>query len=91
VVEGYQMTTNGLRKLGSGTVGATGSKGPGMALGAATWAVTGSPVGLVVSGGLKVYGEASGRSSVEGRAKDTAKEIADFLKTKFQAQGWIAD
>ena len=91
LVEGYQMTTNGLRKLGSGTVGASGSKGPGMAVGAATWAITGSPVGLIVSGGLKVYGEASGRSDVEGRAKATAKEISDFLKTRFQEQGWISE
>jgi hypothetical protein len=89
MVEGYQMTATGLRKLGSGTVGATGSKGPGMGLGAATWLVTGSPVGLVVSGGLKVYGEASGRSTIEGRANATAKEIGDVLKTRFQAQGWI--
>ena len=90
MVEGYQMTTNGLRKLGSGVVGAKGAKGPGMAVGAATWAVTGSPVGLIVGGGLKIYGEASGRSKIEGRAKATAKEIADYLKTKFQDQGWIS-
>jgi len=50
-VEGYQMTTSGLRKLGSGTVGATGSKGPGASLGAAGWLITGSPVGLVLAVG----------------------------------------
>src|SRR5215471_1938593 len=33
-VEGYQMTDKGLRKLGHGTLGATGNKGPGAALGA---------------------------------------------------------
>jgi hypothetical protein len=90
MVEGYQMTATGLRKLGSGTVGATGSKGPGAGLGAATWLVTGSPVGLIVSGGLKVYGEASGSSTIEGRAKATAKEIGDVLKTRFESQGWIS-
>ena len=88
-VEGYQMTANGLRKLGSGTVGAKGSKGPGAALGAAGWLVTGSPVGLIVGGGVKIYGEASGSAKVEGRAKATAKEIADVLKQRFQEQGWI--
>ena len=38
---------------------------------------------------MKLYGEASGSSKVEGRAKDTAKEIADVLKQRFQEQGWI--
>ena len=38
---------------------------------------------------MKVYGEASGSSKIEGRAKQTAKEIADELKTRFQQQGWI--
>jgi hypothetical protein len=88
-VEGYQMTANGLRKLGSGTTGAKGSKGPGAALGAAGWLVTGSPVGLIVGGGMKIYGEASGSAKIEGRAKATAKEIADVLKKRFQEEGWI--
>lgn len=38
---------------------------------------------------MKVYGEASGSSRVEGRAKDTAQEIADVLQQRFQDQGWI--
>jgi hypothetical protein len=89
VVEGFLMTTNGLYKLGSGTVEAGGSKTPGAALGAATFIATANPVGLIVSGGMKVYGEASGSSKIEGRAKATAKEIADVLKQRFQEQGWI--
>jgi len=88
-VEGYQMTATGLRKLGSGTTGAKSGKGPGASLGAATWLVTGSPVGLIVGGGMKIYGEASGSATIEGRAKATAKEIADVLKKRFQEEGWI--
>jgi len=88
-VEGYQMTAQGLRKLGSGTVDAGGSKGPGASLGVVGLIATGNPVGLIVSGGMKAYGEASGSSKIEGRAKATAKEIADALKTRFQEQGWI--
>jgi hypothetical protein len=38
---------------------------------------------------MKVYGEASGSSTIEGRAKDMAKEIADILQVKFKQQGWI--
>jgi len=89
VIEGYQMTATGLRKLGSATTGAKSGKGPGAALGGAAWLVTGSPVGLIVGGGMKIYGEASGSAKIEGRAKATAKEIADVLKQRFQEEGWI--
>ena len=88
-VEGYQMTAQGLRKLGSGTLDSGGSKTPGAAVGTAAFIATANPAGLIVSSGMKVYGEASGSSKVEGRAKDTAKEIADVLKQRFQEQGWI--
>jgi hypothetical protein len=89
VVEGYQMTANGLRKLGTASTGAKSGKGPGASLGAAGWLITGSPVGLIVGGGVKVYGEVSGSARIEGRAKATAKEIADVLKQRFQGEGWI--
>jgi hypothetical protein len=88
-VEGFQMTAQGLRKLGSGTVDAGGGKSPGAALGVVGLIATANPAGLIISGGMKVYGEASGSSKVEGRAKATAKEIADVLKQRFQQQGWI--
>jgi hypothetical protein len=88
-VEGFQMTTNGLRKIGSGNVNANGSKKPGTALGVASFLATKNPAGLIVSGGMHVYGEESGSSKVEGRARQTAKEIADALKQRFQEQGWI--
>ncbi len=87
-VEGFQMTATGLRKLGSGTVEAGGSKTPGGAVGLAVFIATANPVGLIVSTGTKVYGEASGKSEVTGRAKATAQEIADVLKKRFQEQGW---
>ena len=89
VVEGYQMTARGLRKLGSGTVDAGGGKTPGAALGVIGLAATANPAGLIVSSGMKVYGEASGSSKVEGRAKATAEEIAAQLQSRFQQQGWI--
>jgi hypothetical protein len=88
-VEGLQMTPQGLRKLGSGTVQSGGGKSPGTAVGAATFAATANPAGLIVSGGMHLYGEATGSSKVEGRAKATAKEIADVLRTRFREQGWI--
>jgi hypothetical protein len=88
-VEAFQMTPQGLKRLGSATLGSKSSKTPGAGLGAAGWAITGSPIGLIVGGGLKVYGEASGSSRVEGRARKTADEISDQLKERFKNQGWI--
>jgi hypothetical protein len=88
-VEGFQMTAQGLRKLGSGTTDATGGKAPGGIMGLAVLAATHNPAGLIIGTGVKVYKEKSGSSTVEGRAKQTAKEIADVLKIRFQEQGWI--
>jgi Domain of unknown function (DUF4410) len=90
VVEGYAVTPNGLRKLGSGTLSASGNKAPGMVAPAAVAIATGNPIGLIVVGGLKVYGEASGRNKLQGRAKATADAIAAQLKIRFRERGWIS-
>ena len=88
-VEGFLMTDKGLKKLGSGTEDAGGSKSPGTAVALAGAIATANPAGLIISTAMKVHGEASGSSKVEGRAEDTAKEIATELKKKFKEQGWI--
>jgi len=89
VVEGYVMTPQGLRKLGSGTLTSSGNKMPGMIVPAAVTIATGNPIGLIVVGGVKVIGAASGRTGLEARAKATADEIAGQLKIRFQDRGWI--
>jgi hypothetical protein len=89
-VEGFQMTAVGLRKLGSGDVGSTGNKTPGAAVGLAVFLATKNPAGLIISTGMKAYGEASGSNTIQGRAIAIAKEVAAALKTRFQEQGWIA-
>jgi hypothetical protein len=89
VVEGYAVTPQGWRKLGSGTLSSSGGKTPGMVVPAAVTIATGNPIGLIVVGGLKIYGEASGRNKLEGRAKATAVEIAAQLRIRFQDRGWI--
>jgi len=88
-VEGFQVTAQGLRKLGSGTEDAAGGKKPGGALGVAVLLATHNPAGLIVSTGMSIYGEKSRSDKVEGRAKQSAKEIANVLKKRFQEQGWI--
>jgi len=89
MVEGFQMTSHGLRKLGVGTVDAGGNKSPGMVLGVATFLATKNPAGLIINAGVQTYGEASGSDAVTGRAKATAKQIAEMLKQRFTDQGWL--
>jgi hypothetical protein len=89
VVEGYVMTPRGLRSLGSGTVTSSGAKTPGMVVPAAMAIATGNPIGLIVGGGAKIYREASGHNTLEARAKETADEIAEQLKIRFEKRGWI--
>jgi hypothetical protein len=88
-VEGYLMTDHGLRRLGSGEVGSGGSKMPGVAVPLAVAVESGNPIGLIVSGAMKVEGEVTGNSTIEGAAKRTAKAIADQLRVACQKQGWI--
>jgi len=89
-VEVYQKTANGMHLLGSSDVEATGNKTPGAAVGLASLIATHNPAGLIVTSGMKVYGEESGSSTVEGRAKQIVQEIAAALKKQFQKQGWIS-
>lgn len=88
-VEGFQVTAQGLRRLGYGTADAGGNKTPGAAVGAGVLIATSNPAGLIISSGVKVYGEMSGSGKVEGRAVQIAGEIADVLKQRFKEQGWV--
>jgi hypothetical protein len=88
-VEGFWMTDKGLRPLGSGEVESEPGKTPGVLLGAAVFAASANPVGLVVGTAAKAYEQESGKATIEGAAKRTAKEIADQLRVKFQQEGWI--
>ena len=90
MVEGYAVTPQGWRKLGSGTLSSSGNKTPGMVMPAAVAIATGNPLGLIVMGGVKIYGEASGKNTLEGRAKATADAIAEQLKIRFRDRGWIS-
>ena len=88
-VEGYQMTAQGLRRLGSGAGTAGGSQAPGAAVPAGVALATGNPMGLVVATGIKGYGEVSGSSTIEGRIEMIVTEIAKQIEPRFRDQGWI--
>jgi Domain of unknown function (DUF4410) len=89
VVEASLMTTQGLHQLGSGTISSSGARTPGLVVPAMVALATGNPLGLIVGSGARIYVEASGRNTLEARAKATANEIAEELRTKFQQRGWI--
>jgi hypothetical protein len=89
-VEGYQMTAQGLRPLGSGEIRSGGGKMPGMVLPVAVVAATANPIGLIVGGAIKLTGEATGEATIEGAAKRTASAVAEQLQEAPERQGWIS-
>ena len=90
VVEAYVMTTEGLRRVGSGTLTSSASKTPGIIAPSAAAIMTRNPLGLIIVGASKITGEASGRNALPGRAKATADAIAEQLKIRFRNRGWIS-
>jgi len=88
-VEGFQMTPNGLRKVGGGKLDTDASKTPGAAVPLVVALATKNPLGLIVSTGVKLHDEKTGSSTIHGKAQDVAKSIADELRPRFEAQGWI--
>lgn len=89
VVKGYRLNGQRLQPLGSGEVEAGSGKMPGGALPLVVAVATANPVGLVVAGSAKAYGEVSGSETIEGAAKRTAHEIATKVKATAEKQGWI--
>ena len=93
-VEGFQMTAEGLRKLGTAKTDSTEGfvgKTPGAGVGIVSTIATHNPLGLLISTGVKTHEERSGGGKLEGRAKDTGKKIAAMLKPRFQKWGWIEE
>ncbi len=88
-VQGYLMTDQDLRELGSREIHSGAGKMPGVAVPLAVTIATANPIGLIVGGAMKVGGEVTGSSKITGSAKRTAKKIGDELRVAFQRQGWI--
>jgi hypothetical protein len=85
----YEMTAQGLRRLGGGDIDAGGGKTPGVLLPLAVTVATANPIGLLVGGAVKAEGEISGRDTIEGSAERTATQIAVEMQAAFKKQGWI--
>jgi hypothetical protein len=88
-MEGYQMTAEGPRLLGSAELESGGGKTPGLVVPLVVLAATANPIGLIVMGTAKVAMEVTGKSKLEGTAERTAKAIAEQLQIRFKEQGWI--
>jgi hypothetical protein len=88
-VEVYQMTAQGLRRLGGGETDSAGGKGPGMLAPVAVFAATANPLGLIIGGAVKLHEMKTGSDTIEGAAKRTADEIAAQLRVAAEKQGWI--
>ena len=90
VVEGYAVTPQGWRKLGSGTLSSSGNKTPGMVVPAAVAIATGQPDRPDrCRRGESLWRSERQEHGLEGRAKATADAIAEQLKIRFQDRGWI--
>ncbi len=88
-VEGYEVTDQGLRRLGGGSTESTAGKTPGVGVGALSMIATHNPLGLIVSTGIKSHDAKKGTDKLKDRAKATGEEIAKVLKKRFEEQGWI--
>ncbi len=89
-VEGYLVTSEGQRLLGSRQVSTAGGKKPGLIVPGIVAVATSNPAGLIVRGAIGIKDEKKkGSETLEGAAKRTADEVAKELKTIFRRQGWI--
>jgi len=88
-VEGFQVTHSGLRRLNTDTLESTSNKTPGEALGVVGLLATSNPTGLILGSGAKAAGEVTGMTKIEGRARATAREIANQLRMRFMDLGWF--
>jgi len=89
LVEGYLVTKDGLKPLGSAEIKAAGGKMPGMLVPVVGGAIAGKAGrSAVISGSMNVVQEL-GPESMNAAAKRTAKEIANLLQDAFRRRGWI--
>jgi len=89
LVEGYLVTKDGLKPLGSAEIKAAGGKMPGMLVPVVGGAIAGEAGrSAVISGTMNVVQE-MGPESMNAAAKRTAKEIANVLQDAFRRRGWI--
>jgi hypothetical protein len=88
-VEGYQMTSSGLKYLAGGEGDASSGKTPGAAVGVGVAIATANPIGLIVGAAAKGAGEVTGSETISGASDRITKLVAAKLQAAFERQGWI--
>ncbi|MCP4179303.1 MAG: DUF4410 domain-containing protein [bacterium] len=90
MIEGYQMTANGLHKLSSADLAAASGELPGGGvMSVASFLIYSNPIALVIGPAIKGVQEIGGGPTLEGRVTNTASKVAEALKLRFQEEGWI--
>lgn len=87
-VEVFQMTPEGLRRLGGGKVKSGGAYLPGAAVPVGIFAATANPIALIVGGTVRGTAEATGSGSMDQAITRSVDEIAQKLKEGAERQGW---
>ncbi len=87
-VEVFQMTPQGLRRLGGGKLKSGDDYLPGAAVPVAIFAATANPIGLIVGGTVRGGAEATGSGSMDQAITRSVDEIAQKLKEGAERQGW---
>src|SRR3954447_24557830 len=77
------------RRQGAADAGVRRRPFPGRRGGPGPLPAKADPIGSIVAGATEVYGEASGRSTIEGAAERTADGIAAQPEIAAREQGWM--
>ena len=88
-VEAYQMTAEGLRRLGRGEIKSGGGKLPGMVLPLAVLAATANPIGLIVGGATRRPAKRPVSATIEGAARADRGRDRGATAEAAEEQGWI--
>ncbi len=87
LVQVYQMTESGLRRVSEVEGEAHGRRTPGVAGPAGIAGATGMVAGVVVSGGMNIISEVKGPMAQD--IKNLAEKFADRAVKGYKRQGWL--
>ena len=84
-VEGYLMTDQGMRELGSREIDAgAGGKTPGVVVPLAVTVATSNPIGLIVGSAVKVGGEVTDKSTIEAQPSGQPRKSVTSYGRRFK-------
>jgi hypothetical protein len=90
VVEGYLMTPARLAQTGVGDAQFRRKQNPRNCCAGAIAIATGNPVGLIVVGGMKIYGETSGKNTLEGEVQGDRRRNREAAQNQIPGPGLVS-